>query len=97
MENKSKLDPEYSDVVRNNPNKKFILYLRIHPGNANEDNLKAELVKEYGECKELTEQRLVIFIVVGKRVQGFIDKLNASGTEMYLSFIQSKDEIGYGI
>jgi hypothetical protein len=93
MENKSKLDPEYSKIISNNPDKKFVLYLRTHPGNSDEDKLKSELVNSYGEYKELPDQRLVIYIVKGNNVQEFIDRLNTYGTGMYLSFIQLEDEL----
>lgn len=93
MKNKSALDPEYDEFVKNNPNKKFILYLRRHPLDEREKILLTELEKVYGEYKEVPKDRLAIFIVVGCRVQGFINKLNAADADIYLSFIQSEDEL----
>lgn len=93
MTKKSKLDGEYSKIIIGNPNKKFVLYLRYHLGNKREDTLKNDLIKIYGACKELRDQRLIIFIVKGDKVNGFINMLNCSETDMYLSFIQSEDEL----
>lgn len=93
MEDKSKLDEEYSKVVNNNPDKRFVLYLRTHPEDEREKIFMNELSKKYGEYKELERERTAIFIAEGKRVNEFIDNLNSSGTELYLSYIQSEDEI----
>ena len=93
MNNKSKLDPEYEKIVKDNPDKKFILYLRRHPQDEMETLLLNNLRLTYGEYKSVPEDRLVIFIVKGIQVQEFIDKLNNSDTEMYLSFIQDEDEL----
>lgn len=93
MKNKSELDEEYSEFVKNNPEKRFILYLRSHPSDERETLLKCELESIYGKCKVLKEERLTIFILTGNRVFEFIDKLNNSNTEIYLSFIQSEDDL----
>jgi hypothetical protein len=93
MENKSSLDTEYSKIVADNPDKKFILYLRRHPGNEKEEKLKADLVTLYGECKDVPDERLTIFIVSGNKVREFIDILNNTESSMYLSFIQCDDEL----
>lgn len=93
MNDNSALDLEYSKIVTDNPNKKFILYLRSHPEDEMEKSLLRKLVASYGQCKELTEERLAIFIVKGNEVQDFIQKLNSSKTSLYLSYIQSEDEL----
>lgn len=93
MENRSKLDAEYSKVISNYPDKKFVLYIRTHPEDEKEKIFMNELSKEYGEYKELERERTAIFITEGKRVNEFIKKLNSSGAELYLSYIQSEDEI----
>ena len=93
MKNKNNLDIEYSKVIKDNPDKKFVMYLRNHANDIAEENFKNILSSTYGEFKELSEQRLTIFVVLGNKVQEFIDDLNTSGTNMYLSFIQSEDEL----
>jgi len=93
MQNRSKLDDEFTKVVSDNPDRKFILYLRTHPEDEKEKIFMNELSKEYGKYKELERERTAIFITEGKKVNEFIDKLNSSETELYLSYIQSEDEI----
>ena len=93
MESKSKLDSEYSKIINDNPDKKFILYLRIHPEDEKEKIIMIEISETYGEYKILQKERLAMFIVNGKKVNDFIDKLNSFDTQMYLSFIQCEDEI----
>ncbi|HEY5123865.1 MAG TPA: hypothetical protein VIK14_09040 [Ignavibacteria bacterium] len=93
MENRNVIDFEFKKIIEKNPDKKFILYLRTHPNDEKEQKLKSELVGIFGECKELPDEKLVIFIIRGIKVNEFIDKLNSFDTRMYLSFIQSDDEI----
>lgn len=93
MENKNLLEFDYKQFVSKNLNLKFILYLRTHPEEPNEDAIIDNLVKKYGECKELSEERLTIFIVQGNKVIEFIDDLNSEDTSLYLSFIQSEKEM----
>lgn len=93
MDNRSRLDAEYSKFVSSNPDKKFILYLRTHPEDEKEKIFMNELSKKYGEYKELERERTAIFITEGKRVNEFIDKLNSSETGIYLSYIQSEEEL----
>jgi len=93
MNNKSALDPEYEKIVKDNPGKKFVLYLRRHFLDEREKILLNELAIIYGEYKEIPKERLAIFIVLGSKVREFIEKLSASDTDLYLSFIQSTDEL----
>jgi hypothetical protein len=97
ISNKSKslnaIDPEYKIIIDSNPDKKFIMYLRAHTAEPKEQILLKELVSIFGECKELPKERLIIFIVQGKMVQEFINRLNNSNTSLYLSFVQSEDEL----
>lgn len=93
MNNNSALDPEYLKFVKNNPDKKFILYLRIHRLDEKEKILLNELSKTYGKYKEVPEDRLAIFVVLGIKVKEFINKLNSSATDLYLTFIQDEDEL----
>lgn len=93
MENKNIINSDFMKIIESNPKKKFILYLRTHPDDENEQNVNAELVSLFGKCKELPEEKLVIFIVIGDKVKEFINKLNSYKTQMYISFIQSEDEL----
>lgn len=71
----------------------MILYLCRHPLDEKETILLIELGKDYGEYKEIPEERLAIFIVKEIKVNEFIDTLNSFNTEMHLSYIHSEDEI----
>lgn len=93
MENQSTLDNEYSELVENNPFMKFILYIRWHPSDNAESTCISELEKIFGECKKLPDKRLLIFIVSGNKVTEFIGILNSTKTRMYLSFIQTEEEL----
>lgn len=89
----SKLDKDYKNKINANPNKKFILYVRYHPDRLEEIDFIVELEKVFGQYKELKAEKLLIFIVLGKNVNDFIEKLNLSNTQMYLAFIQDEEEI----
>lgn len=93
MKDINSLDPQYLKFIEENPEKKFVLYVRFHPDDKNEEELIQELTNVYGKYKKLMVERLVIFITSGNDVTGFVEKLNSSGTSMYLSFIQSEDEL----
>lgn len=93
MEDINSLDPQYLKIIEENPEKKFVLYIRFHPDDHNEEEFIQELTNIYGKCRKMMEERLVIFITSGNNVKGFVEKLNSSGTSMYLSFIQSEDEL----
>ena len=90
---KSILDQQYYKIIKENPDKKFILYLRTHPNDNSEAEYLSELEGIYGKCSYLPEKRLTIFIITGKKVPDFLDKLNSSNTKLHLSFIQSEDEL----
>lgn len=93
MENINILEPEYSKYIESNPEKKFFLYLRTHPNDKEENVLKEKLIDIYGQCKELPKERLIIFLIDGDKVKEFVERLNILNSRMYLSFIQSEDEI----
>ncbi|HRK00829.1 MAG TPA: hypothetical protein PL089_14560 [Ignavibacteria bacterium] len=89
----SVLDQEYYEFVKKNPDKKFVIYLRIHPEDNLEKNFVFELENDFGKCSYLTEKRLAIFIVFGKDIPGFLDVLNHSNFSLYISFVQSEEEL----
>lgn len=91
MENR--IEPEYYTFIEENPNKDFVLYLRNHPGREDEVIVKEELIRAFGVCKEVPKERLIIFITKGNKVVEFINRLNDFNSTMYISFIQSKDEL----
>lgn len=93
MGNKSTISSEYRKIIDENPDKKFALYLRSHPEDEEELIHLNDLSKTYGEYRELQRERIAIFILNGKKINEFISKLNSFDTQMYLSFIQSEDEI----
>jgi hypothetical protein len=93
MEDKSKLGKDYAEFIQKNPEMKFVLYIRSHPQDMNEKLFIKKLEGLYGKYKELPDERLVIFIVFGNKVGEFIETLNDLNTSMYLSFIQSEDEL----
>lgn len=93
MENKNIIDLDYKKTIDENLHKKFVLYLRTHPSDPKELELMNDLAIKYGEYKELHEERLAIFILYGNMIDEFVDKLNSFQTQMYLSYIQSEDEL----
>lgn len=93
MDNKNTIDPEYQELINSNPEMKFVLYIRIHPHDEMEKIALRKLRKIYGDYKELNEERLAIFIVKGNKVLDFISNLESFNTQIYVSFIQSEEEL----
>ena len=81
-ENRSHIDSDYLIYVKTKPYGKFILYLRIHPFNSAEKEFLQRLQEIFGNYKELPNE-----------VEEFIDVLNSFDSQIYLSFIQSEEEL----
>lgn len=90
---RSIIEQEYYEFIKKNPEKKFVLYLRIHPENELEKDFVIGLENDFGKCSYLIDKRLAIFIVYGKDIPGFLDILNHSKFSLYISFVQSEDEL----
>ena len=69
------------------------MYLRIHPFNSAEKEFLQRLQEIFGNYKELPNERLILFILNGNKVEEFIDVLNSFDSQIYLSFIQSEEEL----
>ena len=93
MDSKNAIDPEYQGLIKSNPKMKFVLYLRIHPHDEMEKIAIRKLSKIYGDYKELNNERVAIFIIQGIKVNEFISNMESYKTKMYLSFIQSEEDI----
>lgn len=61
MGNKSTINSEYRKIIDENPDKKFVLYLRSHPEDEKEIILLNDLSKTYGEYRELQKERIAKF------------------------------------